>query len=84
MNTAAEPPTSDATPTLTLDPERIVDTIATLSLRIGERFPGSSLGRLAESLLEIARNTKAHLDEIERPVVWLRTATWLMAGLVIA
>jgi hypothetical protein len=63
MKTVAEKRASDTAPTLSLDPERIVDTIATLSLRIAERFPGSSLGRLSESLLQIGRDTKAHLTK---------------------
>jgi len=69
---------------LSLDTGRIVETISTLGDRIRERFPDSGLARLAASLLVIGEQTKDHLDDIERPVVWLRTGTWLMAILVIA
>jgi len=69
--------------TLSLDPERIVYTISKLRDRIDERFPGSGLGRLCSSLLDIGEKTKDRLDVIERPVWWLRGATWLMAFLVV-
>jgi hypothetical protein len=68
---------------LSLDPERIVETIAMLERRINERFPKSSLNRLSHKLLGIAEQTKGHLDEIERPVLWLRAGSWLIAGLLI-
>ena len=70
--------------TLSLDPERIIYTISQLQHRIDERFPDSSLGRLCGSLLAIGEETKGRLDQVERPNLWLRTATWLMAALVIA
>ncbi|NIS29745.1 MAG: hypothetical protein GWN73_22885, partial [Actinobacteria bacterium] len=66
-----------------LDPERIVYTIAKLHRRIEERFPGSGLGSLCDSLRRIGEETRTRLDEVERPILWLRTLTWLMAGLVI-
>ena len=79
------PPEGSARPTtLSLDTDRIIGTISTLRQRIAERFPDSGLKLLAASLLAIAEQTKDHLDEIERPVLWLRTATWLMAALVVA
>jgi hypothetical protein len=82
--TDSAPPRAPAHPvTLSLDPDRIVDTIATLTRRIDERFPASGLNRLSANLLTIGEETKSHLDEIERPVLWLRSATWFMAGLVI-
>ena len=38
---------------LSLDPERIVRTISQLNHRIDERFPGSGLGRVCASLLDV-------------------------------
>lgn len=70
-------------PALSLDPVRIVETMARLERRIEERFPGSGLGRLCASLLEVGEETRSRLDAVERPIVWLRTATWLMAAFVI-
>jgi hypothetical protein len=69
--------------TLSLDPERIVYTIASLGRRIEERFPEAGLGRLCARLLQIGEQTKERLDEVERPVLWLRTATWLMTAMVV-
>lgn len=71
-------------PVLSLDPDQIVQTIQTLSRRIGERFPDSGLNRLGGQLLAIGEHTRQHLDDIEKPVLWLRTATWMMAALLIA
>lgn len=78
-------PTPDFGPpsTLSLDPERIVYTISKLNQRIDERFPGSGLGRVCSSLLDVGEQTKARLDAIQRPVWWLRTAAWLTAALVL-
>ena len=63
--------------------QMIVYTISQLNHRIDERFPESGLGRVCTSLLEVGEQTKDRLDAIERPVWWLRVATWLMAALVI-
>lgn len=71
-------------PALSLDPDRIVATIATLSRRIEERFPESGLCHLGRQLLAIGEHTREHLDDIERPVLWLRAATWMMAALLVA
>jgi hypothetical protein len=69
---------------LRLDAERIVETIATLRRRIDERFPDSGLERVCGRLLDIAERTRERLDWVERPNVYLRAATWAMAGLVVA
>lgn len=84
MTDPSSPAEYGQAPTLSLDPERIVYTISQLRLRIEERFPGSGLGRLCSSLLEIGEHTRERLDQIGRPVWWLRSATWLMAALVLA
>ena len=69
--------------TLALDPDRIVETIERLRRRIEERFPGSSLARVCGILGDIAERTKARLDWVERPNLWLRTASGLMAILLV-
>jgi len=69
---------------LALDPHRIVETIETLHRRIEERFPGSGLGRVCATLEGIGVRTKDRLDWVGRPNVWLRTATSLMALLLVA
>ena len=72
----------DAT-TLGLDVERIIETAERLHRRIEERFPGSGLGSLCTRLQAIAEQTGARLDEVEKPILWLRVATWVLVGLVV-
>jgi hypothetical protein len=67
-----------------LDANRIVETIAVLHRRIGERFPDSGLERVCGHLLDIAERTRDRLDWVEHPNIYLRTATWVMAALVVA
>jgi hypothetical protein len=66
-----------------LDIDRIVETIATLQRRVEERFPGSSLGRICGHLVDIAERTRERLVWVERPNLYLRAGTWVMAGLVV-
>jgi len=47
-----------------LDPDRIVYTIAKLQRRIEERFPGSGLGKLSASLRQIGERTNTRLDDV--------------------
>lgn len=68
---------------LALDADRIVETIARLRRRIDERFPGSGLGRVCATLLDIGQRTKERLDWVERPNLWLRTGTGLMAAMLV-
>ena len=69
-------------PTLVLDSDRIVETIRTLRNRIEERFPDSGLAQLCANLHAVGEHTKTRLDLVERPNVWLRGGTWVMAALV--
>ena len=66
-----------------LDPARIIETAAQLQRRIGERFPGSGLSRVAEDLLAIARESALRAAEFDRPNVPLRLAIGtLVCGIV--
>lgn len=67
----------------TLDPEKIVVTLATLEQRIGERFGGAGLARVAAELTAIAREARARCRALERPNYGLRTISALvvLAGL---
>lgn len=67
---------------LLLEPPRIIDTIATLKLRVEERFPGAGLARVVESLHGIAVQSLARIAWIERPNVALRTVIVLVLVLV--
>lgn len=64
----------------TLDPQRIIDTIETLSRRVEERFAGSGLSRVCGELLDVARQAKRRAERIARRNWGLR----LVAALVIA
>jgi hypothetical protein len=63
-----------------LDPAKIVATVTRLRDRIYERFPNSSLGRVAEALLRAAENAGPRSDWLARPIRWLRGTN---AGLIL-
>jgi hypothetical protein len=64
----------------TLDPDKIIETLAKLERRIAERFPGSGISRVANNLTRTARNTSADASRIARPNLTLR----ILVGLLIA
>lgn len=71
-----------------LDPERVLETISSLSLRIGERFPGSGLSGVARELVEIGKLGRERMDWIGRPIWAVRGVTvfviaMLLLGLVV-
>ena len=55
-----------------LDADAIIATCARLSGRIGERFPGSGLSKVAQELLAVARDTTETIGHIRRPRWWIR------------
>lgn len=61
-----------------LDSEKIVETIGTLSRRIDERFPDSGLGRVCRELLTVAGESRERSAWIARPHRSLRVVTWLL------
>jgi hypothetical protein len=68
-----------------LDPDKIVDTVATLHDRIRERFPAASLGDIAAELRRIAKENVARSAAIRRPDYRLRAISFLLlAAAVIA
>lgn len=60
--------------------ERIQETLAALERRIGERFPGSGLGRVAAELGQLSGTTGLVLERLRRPLWALR----ISAGVGIA
>jgi len=50
-----------------LDDAKIIETLERLRDRIRERFPGSSLSRVSEELLGIARESASHIAYLSRP-----------------
>jgi hypothetical protein len=55
-----------------LDPERIVATVQRLRDRIHERFPESSLGRVANEFLQVTGQAVWRAEWLSRPNYWLR------------
>ena len=66
-------PTRDASPSppmtvyRQLDDDRIIETLKRLRDRISERFPTSSLARVSEELLTIARESASHVAYLAKP-----------------
>lgn len=56
----------------TLEASKIIATLETLGLRIGERFPGSGLARVSDDLIALARQTSDRITEVSRPNIGLR------------
>src|SRR5688500_10957269 len=50
-----------------LDDDRIIETLQRLRDRISERFPGSSLSRVSEELLTVARESASHVAYLAKP-----------------
>jgi hypothetical protein len=50
-----------------LDDARIIETLERLGDRIRERFPGSSLSRVSEELLSVAREAASQVAYLQRP-----------------
>jgi hypothetical protein len=63
-----------------LDPDKLVETVATLSRRIQERFPQAGLNQVCVKLLDIARRARTRAAEIDQPIIWARA---LSAGIIL-
>lgn len=61
-----------------LDAGAIIATCARLSGRIGERFHGSGLSKVALELLAVARDTTETIEHIRRPRWWIRCVVALV------
>ncbi len=66
-----------------LDSEKILGTIETLSRRIAERFPGAGLNRVCEELLTIARESQRRTAWIGKPQRALRIITGALVTIII-
>ncbi len=67
----------------TLNPAKIIATLAQLEARILARFPNAGLGRVCGELGAIAKTSAARAAEIERPAYALRVMTVLLIGLAV-
>ncbi|MEW4488029.1 hypothetical protein AB1L42_08085 [Thalassoglobus sp. JC818] len=61
-----------------LDPEKIIETVATLRNRIRERFPDAGLATVADDLLNIARDAQQTGMAIKRPMYGVRLLSFLI------
>ena len=67
-----------------LDIEKTVQTIETLSIRIGERFPSSGLLSVCRELYSAAKQSKRNIAEISKPNLILRLFLILIVAMIIA
>ena len=66
-------PSSCATPMYrTLAAEKLHATVQRLELRIVERFPDSSLGKLAGEVSQVSLEAQARIERMRRPILLLR------------
>ncbi len=66
-----------------LNPEKILATIETLSRRIAERFPGSGLNRVCQELLTVAQESQRRSAWIAKPQRSLRFITGALVTMMI-
>lgn len=66
-----------------LDSKKIIKTLDLLSLRIEERFPGSSLAGVCRKLHDIGKETDDIISWIEKPNPWYRVGTGTFILLVL-
>ena len=71
-------------PGKSLNPEKIAQTAEKLSLRIGERFPGSGLYRISRELMELGAKARSEAPQIARPIYALRIAVGLLIAVILA
>lgn len=60
------------------NPQKIVDTTASLERRIGERFGESSLRKIAAELNQVAREAVVRAAAIREPIVSVRLGIWTL------
>src|SRR6516164_4517774 len=67
-----------------LDADKIIETVQALHTRIDERFPGSGLGKVVGELLDVAKETVARTEWIQRPHLLLRFVAALLSLFIVA
>jgi hypothetical protein len=68
-----------AHPNRTLDPQKVIETIATLQRRIAERFSGAGLAAVCGELLVLAREDSVRAQVIGRRHILLRLAVFALS-----
>lgn len=64
-----------------LDPGKIIETMAQLEARIGERFPTSGLRQVCTELIALARESSAKIERAARPNYTLRVGSLALLAL---
>jgi len=62
-----------------LDAQKIIETVQALHQRIERRFPGSGLGKVVAELLQVAQETVARAQWIQKPNLPLRCVAGLLS-----
>lgn len=65
---------------MTLDADKIIATVDTLSQRISERFPEAGLGKVAQDFSRVARQMRGDALALARPNWRLRLTTFAILG----
>src|SRR5262249_57801728 len=67
-----------------LDPQKIVETVQALQARIHERFPASGLSKVVAELQDVAEETVARTQWIQKPHLPLRVAAVVLSVGILA
>ncbi len=67
-----------------LTADRIHATVERLERRVAERFPDSSLRKVAAELSSVSRETLTRIERIQRPYLPLRVGLFLVGALLVA
>ncbi len=79
-----QPATSDARRAYRrIDAIAVHRTIVELEQRIAVLFPESGLRRVAQSVIEVAREATDRIERIRRPSIAIRVTTWFLAAAVL-
>ncbi len=64
--------------------DRLIETAERLARRVGDRFPGSGLSKIAGAVVDVAREAIQTAERINRPNWWLRGGLAALLLLVVA
>jgi hypothetical protein len=67
-----------------LDPAKIIETLAALQTRIDQRFPGAGLSRVCAEVVALAQQTSKRIVAVSRPIWGLRLSLLTLLGIVLA
>lgn len=66
-----------------LDPAKIIATLAELETRIGQRFPGSGLSRVCGEVVALAQQTSKRIVAVSKPIWGLRLSLLTLLAVVL-